>query len=116
MRSRTTAQGSSSRLRSLTWSAPTSTPAPHGASLFCQHFNPTLPGGRSWDDEREAAADVIVETVNRHAPNFKKNILARKIMSPLDLEREFGLIGGDIFHGALTLDQLFSARPVLGFA
>jgi phytoene dehydrogenase-like protein len=88
----------------------------HVASLFCQHFNPTLPGGRSWDEEREAAADVIVETVDRHAPNFRKSILARKILSPLDLERDFGLIGGDIFHGALTLDQLFSARPVLGYA
>ncbi len=88
----------------------------HVASLFCQHFDPALPGGRSWDDAREAAADAIVETVNRHAPNFKASILARKILSPLDLEREFGLTGGDIFHGALTLDQLFSARPVLGYA
>jgi phytoene dehydrogenase-like protein len=59
---------------------------------------------------------VIVETVDRHAPNFKKSILARKILSPLDLERDFGLTGGDIFHGALTLDQLFSARPLLGYA
>jgi phytoene dehydrogenase-like protein len=91
-------------------------PGKHVASLFCQHFNPTLPGGRSWDEAREAAADLIVETVNRHAPNFKASILARKILSPLDLERDFGLIGGDIFHGALTLDQLFSARPVLGYA
>ena len=91
-------------------------PGMHVASLFCQHFDPTLPGGRSWDDERESAADAVVETVNRHAPNFKKSILARKILSPIDLEREFGLIGGDIFHGALTLDQLFSARPVLGYA
>lgn len=88
----------------------------HVASLFCQHFNPVLPGERSWDDARETAADVVVETVNRYAPNFKKSILARKILSPLDLEREFGMIGGDIFHGALTLDQLFSARPVLGYA
>ncbi len=64
----------------------------------------------------EAAADAIIETVNRHAPNFKQSIIARKILSPLDLERDFGLIGGDIFHGALTLDQLFSARPVLGYA
>ncbi len=88
----------------------------HVASLFCQHFNPTLPGGRSWDDEKDSAADAVVETVNRYAPNFKSSILARRILSPLDLEREFGLIGGDIFHGALTLDQLFSARPVLGFA
>jgi len=88
----------------------------HVASLFCQHFDPVLPNGRSWDDVKDAAADAVVETVNRHAPNFKASILARKILSPLDLERDFGMIGGDIFHGALTLDQLFSARPVLGYA
>ncbi len=88
----------------------------HVASLFCQHFNPVLPDGKTWDDVKEAAADAVVETVTRHAPNFKKSILARKILSPLDLEREFGLTGGDIFHGALTLDQLYSARPVLGYA
>jgi len=91
-------------------------PGMHVASLFCQHFNPNLPDGRTWDDVRESAADAIVETVNRYAPNFKSSILARSILSPLDLEREFGLIGGDIFHGVLTLDQLFSARPVLGYA
>jgi len=91
-------------------------PGKHVASLFCQHFDPVLPGGRSWDDAKDAAADAVIETVNRHAPNFKASILARKILSPLDLERDFGLIGGDIFHGALTLDQLFSARPVLGYA
>jgi phytoene dehydrogenase-like protein len=88
----------------------------HVASLFCQHFDPVLPGGRNWDDAKERAADAVVDTVNRCAPNFKASILARKILSPLDLERDFGLIGGDIFHGALTLDQLFSARPVLGYA
>jgi phytoene dehydrogenase-like protein len=91
-------------------------PGKHVASLFCQHFDPVLPGGRSWDDAKEAAADAVVDTVNRCAPNFKASILARKILWPLDLERDFGLIGGDIFHGALTLDQLFSARPVLGYA
>lgn len=91
-------------------------PGMHVASLFCQHFNPVLPGGRSWDEEKEAAADAIVELVDRHAPNFRASILSRKILSPLDLERDFGLPGGDIFHGALTLDQLFSARPLLGYA
>ena len=91
-------------------------PGKHVASLFCQHFDPVLPSGKSWDDMKEAAADAVVNTVSRHAPNFKSSILARKILSPLDLEREFGMIGGDIFHGALTLDQLFSARPVLGYA
>src|SRR5207247_9005360 len=91
-------------------------PGRHVASLFCQHFNPTLPDGRSWDGEKDAAADAIVETVNRHAPNFKKSILARKILSPLDLERDFGLIAGDLFHVARPLDPPVSARPVAGFA
>ena len=89
-------------------------PGMHIASLFCQQFAPELPNGRSWDDEREAVADLIVETVNDHAPNFKAAIIARQIHSPLDLERKFGLIGGDIFHGHMSLDQLWSARPVLG--
>lgn len=88
----------------------------HVASLFCQHVSPVLPNGGSWDHRREHVADLMVETVDRYAPNFKASILARQIMSPLDLERTFGLVGGDIFHGALSLDQLFSARPMLGYA
>src|ERR1700722_9842655 len=86
----------------------------HVASLFCQHVAPQLPNGESWDQHRERVADLMVETVNSYAPNFKHAVLGRQIMSPLDLERTFGLIGGDIFHGALSLDQLFSARPMLG--
>jgi phytoene dehydrogenase-like protein len=86
----------------------------HVASLFCQHVAPLLPNGASWDDHREQVADVMIDLVNSHAPNFKASVLGRQIMSPLDLERTFGLIGGDIFHGALSLDQLFSARPMLG--
>lgn len=88
----------------------------HVASLFCQHVAPTLPGGKSWDDCREQVADVMIETVNRHAPNFKTAVLGRQIHSPLDLERKFGLVNGDIFHGKLTLDQIYSARPMLGHA
>ncbi|HEV2747075.1 MAG TPA: NAD(P)/FAD-dependent oxidoreductase [Allosphingosinicella sp.] len=91
-------------------------PGKHVASLFCQHFAPELPRGRSWDDEREQAADAIIDTVTRYAPNFRSSILGRMILSPLDLERKFGLVGGDIFHGQLRLDQLFSARPMLGHA
>jgi phytoene dehydrogenase-like protein len=90
-------------------------PGQHVASLFCQHFRYSLAGGRSWEAERERAADAVVEQVTRFAPNFKASILGRRILSPLDLEREFGLVGGDIFHGKLTLNQLFSARPALGF-
>jgi phytoene dehydrogenase-like protein len=87
----------------------------HVASLFCQHVAPELPDG-SWDDHREAVADLMIATVDRHAPNFKRSVLGRQITSPLDLERTFGLVGGDIFHGALDLGQMFSARPVLGHA
>lgn len=91
-----------------------SPPGQHVASLFCQHVAPELSGGRSWDDHREAVADLMIDTVDRWAPGFKATVVGRQIKSPLDLERDFGLVGGDIFHGALTLDQLFSARPVLG--
>ena len=88
----------------------------HVASLFCQHFRYALPNGRGWDDERGEAADAVIDHVTRFAPNFKRAVIARRILSPLDLEREFGLAGGDIFHGKLTLNQLFSARPVLGYS
>ena len=88
----------------------------HVASLFCQHFRYALPQARSWDAEREAAADAVVDQVTRFAPNFRRSILGRRVLTPLDLERQFGLVGGDIFHGKLSLNQLFSARPVLGHA
>jgi phytoene dehydrogenase-like protein len=87
----------------------------HVASLFCQHVSPELPDGKSWDDARDVVADLMIDTVNKFAPNFKASVIARQIHSPLDLERKFGLIGGDIFHGALSLNQLFSARPILGY-
>ncbi len=88
----------------------------HVASLFCQHVAPVLPGGVSWDDRREEVADLMIATVDAHAPNFRRAVIARQILTPLDLEREFGLFGGDIFHGRLELGQIFSARPMLGHA
>ena len=90
----------------------------HVASLFVQHVAPRLPDGRSWRNpaERDAFADVVIDTVNQHAPNFRASVLARQALSPLDLEERFGLVDGDIFHGQLSLDQLFSTRPVLGHA
>ncbi len=91
-------------------------PGRHVASLFCQHFSPELPGNLQWDHVREDAADFVIDTVTKYAPNFKDAVIARRVLSPRDLERDFGLVGGDIFHGALTLDQLWSARPVLGHA
>lgn len=83
----------------------------HVASLFCQHVSPDLPDGR-----REEVADLMIATVDRFAPGFKNLVIARTAMTPRDLERTFGLVGGDIMHGSLSLDQLFSARPVLGHA
>jgi phytoene dehydrogenase-like protein len=89
-------------------------PGRHVASLFCQHVAPELPDGVSWDDHRDTVARLMIDTVERHAPGFKNSVLGMQALSPLDLERTFGLVGGDIMHGKLELDQLFSARPVLG--
>ena len=91
-------------------------PGAHVASLFCQHAAPQLPGGRSWDAHREEVADLMIDAVEGYAPGFRASVIARTALTPLDLERTFGLLGGDIFHGALSLDQLFWARPMLGYA
>jgi len=88
-------------------------PGQHVASLFCQQFDPAL---ADWDAHRDAAIDTILNTVEAHAPGFRASVLAVQAFSPLDLERTFGLTGGDIFHGALSLDQLYSNRPVMGHA
>ncbi len=90
-------------------------PGAHVASLFCQHFRYRLPEGRSWQQERTAAADRVIDTVSAYAPNFRRSIVGTLALSPLDLEERFGLLGGDIFHGALGLDQIWAARPLLGF-
>ncbi len=89
-------------------------PGQHVASLFCQQFAPELPEGRDWDAEEGKAADTIIDTVEAYAPGFRASILGRQVLSPKGLERTFGLAGGDIMHGNMTLDQLWSARPVLG--
>ena len=86
-------------------------PGQHVASLFCQHVAPDLA-----DEQREAVADRMIETIDAHAPGFKASVIGRLALGPRDLEQRFGLVSGDIFHGRLTLDQLFSARPVLGHA
>ena len=88
----------------------------HVASLFCQHFAPQRPDGRPWDECESGTADHILRTVDRYAPNFSRSVLGRSVLSPAGLERRFGLVDGDIFHGALTLDQIFHARPLLGLA
>jgi phytoene dehydrogenase-like protein len=88
-------------------------PGQHVASLFCQQFAPD----HGWTPEAEAAAaDTIIATVEAHAPGFAQSILGRQILSPRGLEEKFGLVGGDIMHGHMTLDQLFSMRPIWGHA
>ena len=91
-------------------------PGCHVASLFCQQFRRHLPDGRSWDDVKDEVADLIIDTLDGYAPNLKRSVIARQIKSPLDIERDLGMIGGDIFHGSLHLDQLYSLRPVPGYA
>ncbi len=88
-------------------------PGGHVASLFCQQFAPDL----DWTAEHErSAADTIIATVEAHAPGFRASIVGEQILSPRGLEERFGLIGGDIMHGAMTPDQLWSMRPILGHA
>ncbi len=84
----------------------------HVASLFCQHFAPEA----DWTTRKDEAIGRIFDVVEGHAPGFRKSVIAHNALSPADLEQQFGLVGGDIFHGALSLDQLYSARPMLGYA
>jgi phytoene dehydrogenase-like protein len=84
----------------------------HVASLFCQYFDPAV----DWASRKQEAIERIFDVVESHAPGFRKTVIAHSALSPADLERDFGLTGGDIFHGALTLDQLWAARPLLGYA
>lgn len=69
-----------------------------------------------WDALKESYADVVVETIARYAPNIRDIIVHRQVLTPLDLERDFGLSRGDIFHGAMTPDRVFFMRPVPGWA
>ena len=87
-------------------------PGAHVASLFCQHFAPE----EDWPARKSEAVRRIFEVIESHAPGFRRSVVGHSALSPADLEREFGLVGGDIFHGALTLDQLWAARPLLGHA
>lgn len=88
----------------------------HVASLFCQHFQRELPQGQSWDDVKETVADSIIDAIDAHAPNFRASVVGRQVKSPLDIERDLNMTGGDIFHGALHLDQFYSMRPIPGHA
>ena len=90
-------------------------PGKHVLSCFVQYAPYKLAGG-TWDDQREAFGDAVVDTLAEYAPNIRDIILHRQVLTPLDLEREFGLTEGNIFQGELTLEQLFFLRPAPGWA
>ena len=84
-------------------------------SCFVQYAPYQLADG-SWDEKREAFGDAVVETLAERAPGIENLILHRQVLTPLDLEREFGLSEGNIFQGELSLEQLFFNRPLPGWA
>jgi phytoene dehydrogenase-like protein len=90
-------------------------PGKHVMSIFVQYADYHLEGG-CWEDQREAFGDAVINTLSEFAPNLKDLILHRQVLSPWDLEQEIGLSEGNIFHGELTLDQLFLLRPAAGWA
>jgi phytoene dehydrogenase-like protein len=90
-------------------------PGQHVMSCFVQYAPYHLADG-TWDDRREAFGDTVVDTLAEYAPNIRNIIRHRQVVTPLDLEREWGLSEGNIFQGELTLEQLFFLRPAPGWA
>jgi phytoene dehydrogenase-like protein len=90
-------------------------PGKHVMSCFVQYAPYDLKGA-AWDDEREAFGDAVVDAISQFAPNLRDRILHRQVLTPLDIERQFGLSEGNIFQGELTLEQLFFLRPAPGWA
>uniref|UniRef100_A0A8B9NK35 Pyridine nucleotide-disulfide oxidoreductase domain-containing protein 2 n=1 Tax=Accipiter nisus TaxID=211598 RepID=A0A8B9NK35_9AVES len=89
----------------------------HVVSLFTQYTPSVLAGGRPWDEQaRNAYADTVFDCIEAYAPGFKASVIGRDILTPPDLERIFGLPGGNIFHGGMSLDQLYFARPVPSYS
>jgi phytoene dehydrogenase-like protein len=91
-------------------------PGKHVMSCFVQYAPYKLRPGLNWDDQKEAFGDTVINTIAEYAPNIKDIILHRQVVTPLDLERDFGLSEGNIFQGELSLEQLFFLRPVPGYA
>ena len=87
----------------------------HVVSAYVQ-YAPYHLRGKNWDGERDRLAAAAMRTIAQYAPGFESTIIAREAITPLDLERTYGLTGGHIFHGELALDQFFVTRPVLGWA
>src|SRR5262249_23566164 len=91
-------------------------PGKHVMSCFVQYAPYHLTAGTTWDEQRDAFGDTVIDTIAEHAPNIKDIILHRQVLTPLDIEREFGLSEGNIFQGELTLEQLFFLRPAPGWS
>src|SRR5450432_4271211 len=91
-------------------------PGEHVLSCFVQYAPYKLKPGLNWDDQKEAFGDTVVNTIAEYAPNIKDIIIEKQVITPLDLEREWGLSEGNIFQGELSLEQLFFLRPVPGWA
>jgi phytoene dehydrogenase-like protein len=90
-------------------------PGKHLMSMFIQYAPYRLKEG-TWDEIKDRFADRCFDILEEYAPGFKSSVIARQVLSPLDLERTFALTGGNIFQGAMTLNQLFMMRPVVGWS
>src|SRR4051794_11911666 len=92
--------------------------APQGQHLISAYvqYAPYHLRGTTWDAERDRLADAATRTIAQYAPGFESSVVARSMITPLDLERQYGLSGGHIFHGELSLDQWFITRPLLGWS
>ncbi len=91
-------------------------PGKHVLSCFVQYAPYKLRSGLNWDEQRDAFGNNVIDTLSEYAPNIKDIILHKQVLTPLDLEREFGLSEGNIFQGELSLEQLFFLRPAPGYA
>ncbi|XP_075072051.1 pyridine nucleotide-disulfide oxidoreductase domain-containing protein 2 [Mixophyes fleayi] len=92
-------------------------PGCHVISIFSQYTPYTLTGGQPWnEEEKNKYADNVFDWIEKYAPGFKASVIGRDVLTPPDLERIFGLSGGNIFHGSMSLDQLYFARPIPGFS
>ncbi len=83
--------------------------------IFCQ-YAPYELKGTTWEDEKDKFANRIINTFAEYAPNFRDSIIDYELLTPPDMERIFGLTGGNIFHVSMTINQLFFMRPVLGYS
>jgi phytoene dehydrogenase-like protein len=88
----------------------------HVMNIFTQYAPFNLKTGTNWDQEKEAYADRCLDILEQYAPNIKKSVIHRQVISPLDMEREYGVTGGNLHHGRLSLDQMFNMRPVPGYS